>query len=285
VSPAFVAPRTLAEAYAHLAEGARPVVLAGGTDLWPQWTASGVRPARVMSLHRIEALGGVEALGDGWIRLGATCTHARLRDSELVRRACPALAAAAATVGAIQVQSQGTLGGNLVNASPAADLPPALMVAGAEVELGSVRGVRRVPLAMFYRAYREVDRQPDELLVAVRALALPHDAREHFRKVGTRRAQAISKVVGAARLAVGSRGLITRAMLALGSVGPVTLRLSSVEAWLMGKPVGDEATALEAEAMTLEAVRPMDDVRSTALYRSHVCGRLVHGWLMGRDRV
>jgi len=276
---AFDAPEQLEWALELLAAEPRPTVLAGGTDLWPHWTSdAGLRPARVLSLHRLRELRLIELVDDGaTLSIGATCTHRDLICSELVHQHCPSVAEAAATIGAIQIQNRGTVGGNIVNGSPAADLPPPLMAAGSTVELASARGRRTLSLEQLFRGYRDLDRAPDELLVAVRVPVLPPGARELFRKVGTRRAQAISKVVGACRIALES-GAIRAAGVAFGSVGPVTVRLRELEAWLVGRRP-DQQTAVEAERMAAEAVQPIDDLRSSADYRQYVTGRLVRLWI------
>lgn len=279
--PQFFAPTELAEALAALSHTSPPEILAGGTDLWPKWSAGQARPAHVLSLHRLADLRRIEP-GRGVLRIGAMCTHADLQRSTEVRQACPALAEAAGTIGAVQVQNQGTVGGNVVNASPAADLPPPLIAAGTEVELASTGGTRRVPLDRFYTGYRQIDRRLDELLVAVIVPALPRGAREHFRKVGTRRAQAISKVVGGCRLELDDDGRsIAGAGIAFGSVAPVVLRLAALESWLVGR-CADESTARGAEELARAAVTPIDDVRSSAAYRRHVVGRIVYGWILDR---
>jgi carbon-monoxide dehydrogenase medium subunit len=284
MSATFIAPETLEEALGELRDARDQLeILAGGTDLWPQWTAAGQRPERVLSLHRIEELRVIEHDSDpddGLLRVGATCTHAEIARSELVRRACPALAEAAATVGAVQIQNRGTIGGNLVNASPAADLPPPLAAAGAQIELASSdSGARRVPIDRFFTGYREIDRQPDELLTAILVPALPEAAREQFRKVGTRRAQAISKVMGACRLELDpGTGAIVRAGIAFGSVAPTVVRLHELEGWLQGR-ARDDQTASEAGERAANAVQPIDDLRSSAEYRRHVVGRMVSRWV------
>jgi len=280
--PELLAPERLDQALELLSEaaaGAPPTVLAGGTDLWVRWSSGQPRPARVLSLHRLTELRQIGIDEDGWLRLGAACTHAELRRSLEVQRACPALAEAAATVGAAQVQEQGTLGGNLVNASPAADLPPPLLAARAEVELASRAGRRWLLLDRFFLGYRRIDLRPDELLVAVRVPPLPPPAFERFRKIGTRRAQAIAKVCGACRLGLDEAGRVALAGLAFGSVAPITLRLEELERWLVGRRL-DVATAAEAEERARAAVHPIDDVRSTAEYRRSMVGRLVGDWIL-----
>lgn len=276
----FLAPRHLAEALELLAASPTVQILAGGTDLWPQWTSgSKPKPAQVLSLHRLAELRMIQAQ-EGLLRLGACCTHRELATSPLVARLAPTVAEAAATIGALQIQNRGTLGGNLANGSPAADLPPPLVACSARVELSSVRGTRHLPLHAFYRGYRTLDLAADELVTAVLIPPLPPGAREHFRKVGTRRAQAISKVVGACRLGLLPDGTIGQAGLAFGSVAATVLRLTELETWLPGHPADAETAAL-AEQRTLELVHPIDDVRSSADYRRFLCGRLVHAFVLG----
>ena len=280
-APTFTAPDSLAEALSLLAQQPGQTVLAGGTDLWPQWTSEQHKPGQVLSLHRLAELGQISATPGEPLRIGATVTHAQLVRSAEVRDGCPAVAQAAATIGAAQIQNRGTIGGNLVNASPAADLPPPLVAAGAEVELASTKGTRRVPLDSFYQGYRQLDLGPGELLVAVLVPALPAVAREHFRKIGTRRAQAISKVMGACRLELGPDQIITRAGIAFGSVAPVVLRLEQLEQWLCGRRA-DSDTAREAGQRAVAAVQPIDDLRSSADYRRQMVGRLVQGWIQNQ---
>lgn len=271
-------PENLDEALAIRKRHPEAVILAGGTDLWPHWSSGAPAPDRVISLHRLSQLRRI-VVDDDFLRVGALCTHTDLVRDETVQRLCPALSQAAATVGATQIQNQGTIGGNVVNASPAADLPPPLVAAEALLELTSSLGVRQVAIDAFYRGYREIDLRPDELLTAVLIPPLPKGAREHFTKVGTRRAQAISKVAGACRLELGQDGTITRAGLAFGSVGPTVIRARALERWLEGRLL-DLPTAEQAAGKVHEAVTPMDDLRSTAEYRSHVCGVMVKNWLL-----
>ncbi len=277
----FFAPDTLGEALSILSNNPDTVVLAGGTDLWPLWTSGEARPDKVLSLHRLSALRAIE-LEDDHLRIGAACTHTDLVQSEVVARISPNLPLAAATIGAMQIQNQGTVGGNVVNASPAADLPPPLVAAEALVELSSDAGVRRVAIDAFYRGYRDIDRRPEELVTAVLVPPLPERGREHFRKVGTRRAQAISKVVGACRLHMADDGTIARAGVAFGSVGPTVVRAFGLETWLVGQ-TPNEVTADAAAQVARDLVKPIDDLRSSAAYRAHVCGVMVRNWVLGRD--
>lgn len=284
--PELLTPERLDDALALLAEGAAAgaplTVLAGGTDLLVKWSSGQPRPARVLSLHRLAELRAI-GLEGGAVRVGACCTHAQLQRSDEVRRACPGLVEAAATIGAVQVQEQGTLGGNLVNASPAADLPPPLLAARAEVELASREGRRRLPLERFFLGYRRIDLRPDELLAAVHIPVLPARGFERFRKIGTRRAQAIAKICGACRIELDDAGLVASAGVAFGSVAPITVRLAGLEAWLGGRQL-DEQTAEQAERLAQQSVQPIDDLRSTADYRRLMVGRLVRDWILTAPR-
>src|SRR3954465_3972118 len=196
VEPPIETPRTLAEAYAILAGGPhRPI--AGGTDVMVQITGElGPPPDRMIDLWRLEELRGIAASG-GTLTLGALTTYTQIRRSAMCREHVPALIEAAATIGAAQIQNRGTLGGNVANASPAGDTLPVLLATDAAIVVGSVRGERDVPGAAFWTGSRQTALAADELLLRVR-IPLRSRRETRFRKVGTRRAQAISKVVLAA---------------------------------------------------------------------------------------
>jgi CO/xanthine dehydrogenase FAD-binding subunit len=277
----FFAPSMIDEALALLAYHSELEILAGGTDLWPRWSAEGNKPKCVLSLHRLREMRHIELdieSGRSSLRIGALCTHSDLVRSILVQKHAPALAKAAATVGAVQVQNRGTIGGNLANASPAGDLAPPLMAARAKVELRSKRGVRLISLDRFFVDYRTIDRQSDELLSALLVPSLPDGAFEQFIKVGTRRAQAISKVSGACRLELSEDGSIGSIGLVFASIGPIPIRLTDLEQELQGKQLSAE-TAQEAEQKARMMIAPIDDLRSTADYRRHIVGQLVSQWL------
>ena len=277
VEPPSESPRRLDEAYALLGDGDgapwRP--LAGGTDLMVQITGEiGETPTRVLDIWGIDELRGIRVDGDALVS-GALTTYPELRRSDVVREALPALAEAAATIGAAQIQNRGTIGGNIANASPAGDTLPVLLAVGAEMILGSLRGERAVPADDFWPAYRTTARADDELLVGVR---IPLDSSRHvrFRKIGTRRAQAISKVV----IALAWRAATpdepwTDVRLALGSVAATTMRARATEAVLeASRPTSETA---DAAVLALRSeLHPIDDVRSTADYRRLVAGRVLH---------
>ena len=265
-------PKTLAEALRLQAdEKTRGKLLAGGTDLMVQWAAGVPIPERAVSVWNLPELSAIEVFPDR-IEVGAGVTHAFLRDAVQIHRHVPALIAAAATVGAKQIQARGTLGGNAANASPAGDTAPALLVTGGSVLLASLSGMREVPLAKFWTGYRQIAARPDEIIVAFR-LPKRGKAQERFRKIGTRRAQAISKVMAASRILV-EKGTIQSAAIALGSVAPTPVRMGEVEAFLVGKKLSPKLID-EAETLAQATVKPIADIRSTAEYRRWASGRLV----------
>jgi len=265
-------PKTLAEALRLQAgEKTRGQLLAGGTDLMVQWASGAPTPERATSIWNLPELDAIEIFDD-FIEVGAGVTHAFLRDAAPIHRHLPALVAAAATIGAAQIQARGTLGGNAANASPAGDTVPVLLVSGGSVLLASRSGTRTVPLDRFWTAYRRIDAQPDEIIVAFR-LPRKGSARERFRKIGTRRAQAISKVMAASRIRI-VKGRVTSAAIALGSIAPTPVRLSAVESLLVGQKL-TPALIDEAEQLAQATVQPIDDIRSSADYRRWASGRLV----------
>ncbi len=277
--PAVDSPRSLAEAYALLdgAEDGRVRPMAGGTDLMVQITGElGEPPERVVDLWGLDELRGIGVMS-GALEIGALTTYTELRQSPLVREHLPVLAEVAATIGAAQIQNRGTLGGNVANASPAGDTLPLLLACDAEIDLGGGRGERTVQATDFFAGYRRTARAADELVLRIR---VPVDAAREvrFRKIGTRRAQAISKVVMALawrRQGAGATASWHGVRLALGSVAAVPIRAGATEAVLEGASPTSETADLAAAALEGE-IHPIDDVRSTAAYRRAVAGRVLH---------
>jgi CO/xanthine dehydrogenase FAD-binding subunit len=209
------------------------------------------------------------------VDIGALTTYTELRRSPVIAELLPTLADAAATIGAAQIQNRGTIGGNIVNASPAGDTLPLLLALGASMVLESAAGRREVPAADFWPSYRTTARRDDELLVRVR-IPLPKDRQVRYRKVGTRRAQAISKVVMAlAWRPASDGGAWTDVRVALGSMAATTVRAHAAEAALEGRQPTREAADAAVAALAAE-LHPIDDVRSTADYRRAVAGRVLH---------
>ncbi len=257
-------------------EPAQWLPIAGGTDLMVLYAAGKLPNRKLVNLWNISELREMEVFPDR-IRIGAACTYTALREHDILRHEFPLLAAAASWTGGIANQNRGTLGGNIANASPAADSLPALLVYDAELTLVSVRGERRVPYRNFHTGYKQTALAPDEL---IRDISMPRCFSGyicHARKVGTRNAQAISKVCLAAlgRLV---DGVVQDVRIALGSVAPIPLRLGETERVLLGKKI--EAGLIEAARKSVaREIQPIDDIRSTARYRTAVAGNLVAEFL------
>ncbi len=239
----------------------RPLMpLAGCTDVYVNLQFATASARSYIDLWPIPELRGIGRDGPT-LRIGALTTYSDLIASALVRRRLPMLVAAAREIGGKQIQNRGTIGGNIANASPAGDALPVLAAANATVVLQSVSSERRVPFTAFYSGYRSSVREDNELIVAIEVP--PVEGQQYWRKVGTRRAQAISKVMCAA-----VRGPEIR--VAFGSIGPTVMRLPRTEAVL-----GARGTLEEAKAVLRQEISPIDDVRSTAEYRREVSANLL----------
>jgi len=260
-------PRSLADALKMLRDEGPLTPMAGCTDLYVALNFGTLRETRFVNLWGLEALRTIAVRGNV-LSIGALATHTDIIRSPLVRKRLPMLAAASREVGGVQIQNRGTIGGNVANASPAGDTLHVLAAADAVVVLASAGGTRRVPFSAFYTGYRQTVRRPDELIASFEIAALK--GRQHFRKVGTRAAQAISKVVIA-----GVVGRETR--IAFGSVAPTVVRAARTEAALAGG-----ASIEEAQAALAADIAPIDDVRSTAEYRRRVAANLLAAMLRSR---
>jgi CO/xanthine dehydrogenase FAD-binding subunit len=279
VEPPLEIPASLDEAYAILAGSSRDAQItpiAGGTDVMVRITGEiGPPPARMVDLSRLDELRGIAIEGRS-IVLGARTTYTEIRRSDVCREHLPALVEAAGTIGAAQIQNRGTLGGNIANASPAGDTLPVLLALDAAIEVGGPRGTRTVPAAGFWVAYRRTALAPDELILRIR-IPIVGGREARFRKIGTRRAQAISKVVLAVAWREGERAARawTDVRVALGSVADRPIRARAAEMALEGTEPTPEVADAAAEALAGE-IQPIDDVRSTAEYRRVVAARALH---------
>jgi len=273
----LVSPGNLQAVLSVLAgEPAQWLPIAGGTDVMVLYSAGKLPNRNLINIWNIPELQQIEVFPDR-IRIGAACTYTALRSDEIVSREFPLLATAASWTGGIANQNRGTLGGNIANASPAADSLPALLVYDAELTLISVRGERRLPYRHFHSGYKQTALAADEL---IRDISLPRRFTGYFshaRKVGARNAQAISKVCLAV-LGQIANGTIRDVRLALGSVAPVPLRLDETERVLTGKKI-DSSLIETARKSVISEIRPIDDIRSTARYRAAVAGNLVAEFL------
>ena len=249
---------------------------AGGTDLMVLLEAGKLPHQNYVNIWDLKELRGIKTQ-DSRVTLGALTTYTEVRSDPVLRAEFPMICQAAKETGGIAIQNRGTLGGNVVNASPAADSPPALLVYDAELELISKSGSRTVPYAKFHRGYKQMDLRADELLFAIH-LPRPTTQRIHYyRKVGTRKAQAISKVCFAG-LAEVSGHAITDIRIALGSVAPIPIRCERTEAALRNQPLANDL--IESAAATLAAeIAPIDDIRSTRDYRVRVSLNLLRDFL------
>ncbi|MCK6681182.1 MAG: xanthine dehydrogenase family protein subunit M [Thermoanaerobaculia bacterium] len=266
-------PETLDEALTLLSrEPGKWRPIAGGTDLMVLLNAGRLSDLNLLDISRLTELRGISENGPS-VTFGALTTYSELRQHPAVREHLPNLVESARVTGAQAIQNRGTLGGNIVNASPAADTPPSLMAYGAEIELVSVRGKRRVPYESFHKGYKKMDLAPDELLHSIH-VPIPKGSGFHFyRKVGTRQAQAISKTCLAAHARI-ENGVVEELRIGLGSVAPVPARARSAEAVILGKavdslPIEDAVKAIQSD------ISPIDDIRSTARYRRVVTANVL----------
>ena len=249
---------------------------AGGTDLMVLLEAGKLAHRRYVNIWNLGELREISATG-AEISIGALATYTDIRRDATLQREFPLLCRAAEETGGIATQNRGTLGGNIANASPAADSPPALLVYDAELELISAGGMRRVPYLGFHSGYKKMNLRPDELIARIMLPRGRAGWKSYYRKVGTRRAQAISKVCMAAALKLAD-GEITDVRIALGSVAPSVIRAAATENALRGKRL--DSTAIAAARASLAAeIAPIDDMRSSARYRSRVAQNLLEEFL------
>jgi CO/xanthine dehydrogenase FAD-binding subunit len=250
--------------------------IAGGTDVMVQYAAGKLPSRKLVSIWNLPELRRIDVLPNE-VSIGAACTYSDLRDHEVVSRELPLLASAARWTGGIANQNRGTLGGNIANASPAADSLPALLAYEAELCLQSIRGERRIPYVQFHTGYKKMQMHPDEL---IRAICVPRRFAGYVtyaRKVGARNAQAISKVCVAA-LGRLSDGVVADLRIAVGSVAPTPIRLRETEKAVKGKAI-ESSLLLAAKKIAAAEIQPIDDIRSTASYRAAVVGNLIVDFL------
>jgi CO/xanthine dehydrogenase FAD-binding subunit len=249
---------------------------AGGTDLMVLLEFGALPRGRYVSIWGIPELSGI-AVSDSHVSIGALATYSEVRAHAVLAAEFPLLGRAASETGGLAIQNRGTLGGNIANASPAADSPPALLVYDAELELVSTRGTRRVRYDRFHSGYKQMDLAPDELVARILLTRGREGWREYYRKVGTRRAQAISKVclAAAARL---QGGRLDDVRIAYGSVAPVPLRCARTENALRGRAIGPDVIAGALRELQSE-ITPIDDIRSTAAYRRRIAANLLSEFL------
>ena len=251
--------------------------MAGGTDIMVLWNAGEQNDRGILDLSALKSWGRVRET-DTHIRVGALTTMSQLQQNDAVRRRFPLLTQASATVGGLQIQNRATLAGNIANASPAGDSFPPLAVYDAQVNLVSAAGRRTLPLLEVFAGVKKTNLQPGELIAAIELPIPKRPARQMFRKVGTRAAQAISKTVAAGLLWMRRDGSVREMRFALGSMAPTVRRLHHVEDYVQGRKL--TARTVEAACAMLEKdVSPIDDLRSTREYRMQVSKNLLRSFL------
>src|SRR5258705_7599290 len=274
----LVSPATLPDALATLAR--EPCVwqpFAGGTDLMVLLESGKLPHKNYLNIWNLSELRGIE-ISNEHVTLGALTTYTEVQANPILREEFPMLCQAASETGGLAIQNRGTLGGNIANASPAADSPPALLAYDAEIELVSSQSSRWLPYSGFHTGYKEMQIQQNELLTRIR---LPRNTRNcvhYFRKVGTRKAQAISKVCFSALGRVENNQIVDLRIV-LGSVAPIVLRCVETEATLYGRTI-DETTITTGRESLMKEISPIDDIRSTATYRLNVSANLLRDFLL-----
>jgi CO/xanthine dehydrogenase FAD-binding subunit len=271
-------PRDINDALDYLAR--EPGVwkpFAGGTDLMVLFESGRLTHQRFINIWNLDELRGIEAT-PSHVTLGALVTYTEVQAHEILQSEFPLLCRAASETGGLAIKNRGTLGGNIVNASPAADSPPALLVYDAQLELVSSSGARWIPYSDFHTGYKQMLLRTDELLSRIRLPRAANNRQQYYRKVGTRKAQAISKIcfAGAAQI---EQGRVTDIRIALGSVAPVPLRCIKTEGVLTGQKI-DEGIINAAKAELSKEIVPIDDIRSTAIYRLRVAANVLEEFLL-----
>jgi CO/xanthine dehydrogenase FAD-binding subunit len=273
----LIAPNSLDAILQILADSPdRYTPIAGGTELMVALGAGRLQPRKLISLWNLAELRFIQVMPDAII-IGAGATFTDLRRHPAIARELSLLTQAASWTGSIANQNRGTLGGNIVNASPAADSPPALLAYDATLQLISTRGIRTMPYRDFHLAYKKTALAPDELLYSIVVSRNWKGYKSYIRKVGTRNAQAISKVALAA-VARTNNGIIEDIRIGAASLRETPTRLTATERSLLNQPITPETIAA-ARAAILSETLPIDDIRSTAKYRAAVAANLLEEFL------
>ncbi len=271
-------PKDLSEALMWLASEPgvwRP--FAGGTDLMVLFEAGKLAHRKFINIWNLQELKGIEVTSE-YVTLGALVTYTEVQKNAVLQNEFPILCQAASETGGLAIQNRGTLGGNIINASPAADSPPGMLVYDAELELISARGARLLPYQEFHTGYKQTLMQPDEILSRIRLPRAGKSLKHYYRKVGTRKAQAISKVCFAGTALVDG-AIIGDIRIALGSVAPTVIRCLKTESALRDQPL-DADTIRAAQLELAREIAPIDDIRSTANYRLRVALNLLEDFLI-----
>ena len=278
----IITPKSLAEALSLLVnEPQKWKPFAGGTDLMVMLEAGKLSHRNYLNLLPLQELRQID-VQEKHVTLGALTTYTDVQRNPVLVDEFPMLCQAASETGGLAIQNRGTLGGNIMNASPAADSPPALLAYDAELELSASTGARWISYNGFHTGYKQMGIRDDELLTRIR---LPRSAAplvHYYRKVGTRKAQAISKVCFAGVLRVNGNA-IEEVRIALGSVAPIPLRCARTENVLRGEAISDELIEAAIKEFSVE-ISPIDDIRSTRNYRLRVAQNLLTDFLTPKSQ-
>lgn len=269
----YYSPSTLKETLSLIEKfGSEGVLIAGGTDLIPLLKLRTVTPQYVVDISRLSELDFVKQNG-GLLRIGALTKHRSLERSPIVLQSAPILAEAASQIGSPLIRNMGTVGGNLVNASPCSDTSTPLLALGAELKLNKSNAQRTVSIDDFFLDVKKTIIQHDELLTEIQVPERSHGAGAAFVKVGRRTGNDLSIVSAAVSINI-QKGVCNSARIALGSVAPTPIRVKKAESYLVGKNVGGREVS-EAAEMASQEIRPISDVRASAEYRRDVARTIV----------
>ena len=251
--------------------------IAGGTDLMVLLDAGKLPPGKFIDINQLPSLKIIEEDAD-YIYIGALCTFSDIRNNPLCQNYFPMMGEAARWSGAKAIQNRGTIGGNICNASPAGDTPPALLSYDAEIELSSVDGVRWISYDEFHYDYKKMKKNPNELLTRISIPKTNPERYEWYQKVGTRLAQAISKICFAGLIEFSEDKEVKKIRLAWGAMGPYVLRSKKTEQILMGQKITPQLISKALTELNTE-LNPIDDIRSTGTYRKKVALNLLEHFL------
>jgi CO/xanthine dehydrogenase FAD-binding subunit len=252
-------------------------VFAGGTDLMVVFETGKLTHKKYLNINQIAELKDL-IVNEEDVMIGAGCTYRQIQDHPVIRKEFPMMVNAAKLTGAVAIQNRGTIGGNIANMSPAADTPPALLAYDADIILLSTKGYRVLAYKYFHQNYKQADLRANEIIAAVRLKRDQGMTHDYYRKVGTRSAQAISKICMAATASLNRHNKLEWVHLGFGSVGPIPLRATKTEHFLFQKELTPELIK-EARKQVMAEVTPIDDIRSDAVYRREVAGNLLTEFL------
>jgi CO/xanthine dehydrogenase FAD-binding subunit len=270
---AYHTPSTLKDALLVLGREAPEIkVMAGGTDLVVALRENRISPRSILDISGIRELSFITEEKNR-IRLGPMVTHAMVERAPLFHRYASALATACASVGSPQIRNRGTLGGNIANSSPAGDSIPALMALGADIRTARGGRTREIPIEDFFLGPGRNVLKPDEMITAISFTRMNENQRAFFLKLGQRKALSIAKVSVAVRLSI-KKGRISEVRIALGSVAPKVILAGKAGSFLEGKALSQEVIE-EASRIVMEDASPIGDIRSSAVYRKKMVGRLL----------